>query len=97
MSNTTTITFPRLAELLKAELKLQALHDGGVDNWDWYSESGPDKEEMRAIDKSAKDGTLTAGDASDSWEEYIDDDDSVDDSERTDEDDSVHGKDEVDW
>jgi len=59
MSNTTTITFPRLAELLKAELKLQALHDGGVDNWDWYGDSMPDEADLDAIDEAAKMGTLT--------------------------------------
>ena len=60
MSNTTTITFPRLAELLKAELELQALHDGGVDNWDWYDDSMPDEADLDAIDEAAKAGTLTA-------------------------------------
>lgn len=29
----------RLKELLKAELKLMALENGGVDNWSWYSDS----------------------------------------------------------
>ena len=29
----------RLAELEKAERKLSALEAGGVDNWEWYSES----------------------------------------------------------
>lgn len=26
-------------DLLKAQRKLQALEDGGVDNWEWYSEA----------------------------------------------------------
>jgi len=96
MSNTTTITFPRLAELLKAELELQALHNGGVDNWDWYSDSLPDRKELRAIDKEAKEGTLTAGEASERWEEDVYDEDSVDDSERTDDDDSIYNNDHLD-
>lgn len=29
----------RLEELLKAEAKLQALENAGVDNWQWYSEA----------------------------------------------------------
>lgn len=29
----------RLEELLKAEAKLQALENAGVDNWEWYSEA----------------------------------------------------------
>lgn len=29
----------RLIELIVAELNLNALEGGGVDNWDWYGES----------------------------------------------------------
>ncbi len=29
----------RMEELLRAEKKLNALQDGGVDNWEWYEES----------------------------------------------------------
>lgn len=28
----------RLAKLLRHEIKLLALQDGGVDNWDWYDD-----------------------------------------------------------
>ena len=34
-----TISVNRYASLLRKEAKLQALDDGGVDNWDWYGES----------------------------------------------------------
>lgn len=34
-----TISSDRYEELLKAEAELNALHAGGVDNWDWYDES----------------------------------------------------------
>lgn len=33
------ITRQRYEELLMAEKELMALHAGGVDNWEWYSES----------------------------------------------------------
>lgn len=33
------LTEARIKELLKAERKLNALEAGGVDNWEWYSES----------------------------------------------------------
>ena len=33
------ITAKRLKELERAESKLNALESGGVDNWEWYSES----------------------------------------------------------
>lgn len=36
---TVTITQKRLDELEKAEAKLQALQNGGVDNWEWYDDS----------------------------------------------------------
>lgn len=58
---TTTIKLSRLAELLKAEAKLNALYNGGVDAWDWYGDSLPDSEELDAIDEAAENGTLTAG------------------------------------
>lgn len=34
-----TISQKRYKELLEAEKELSALHAGGVDNWEWYSES----------------------------------------------------------
>lgn len=39
----------RLRELLKAELRLMALENGGVDNWSWYSDSLSDflKEDLK--------------------------------------------------
>lgn len=33
------ISEKRLKELERAAAKLQALENGGVDNWEWYSES----------------------------------------------------------
>ena len=41
MNQVPVITIPegRYAELVKAEKKLNALEEGGVDNWEWYSES----------------------------------------------------------
>jgi hypothetical protein len=39
MSATITITRARLLSLLEAERLLFALEAGGVDNWDWYSDS----------------------------------------------------------
>lgn len=32
-------TDTQLVELYVSDLKLQALENGGVDNWDWYDES----------------------------------------------------------
>lgn len=32
----------RLKELIEAELRLEALRSGGVDNWEWYGESNCD-------------------------------------------------------
>lgn len=29
---------PKLAKLLRHEIELLALQNGGVDNWDWYDE-----------------------------------------------------------
>ena len=37
--NEIRVSTTRLAQLEKAEKKLQALEAGGVDNWEWYSES----------------------------------------------------------
>lgn len=34
-----TISLKRYRELLDSEKKLNALEAGGVDNWEWYSES----------------------------------------------------------
>lgn len=35
----TTIDKKRLKELEKAEAKLNALENGGVDNWEWYDQA----------------------------------------------------------
>lgn len=32
------VRVPRLAKLLRHEIELLALQDGGVDNWDWYDD-----------------------------------------------------------
>jgi hypothetical protein len=34
-----TLTIERYVELLKSEECLSRLESGGVDNWDWYSDS----------------------------------------------------------
>lgn len=39
------ISKEELVELLYSNFKLMALESGGVDNWDWYSESINDFEE----------------------------------------------------
>jgi hypothetical protein len=39
MSETVTISKKRHDRLCRVEAELNALHAGGVDNWDWYSES----------------------------------------------------------
>ena len=39
MSEIVTITLKESSELLAARDELNALHAGGVDNWEWYSES----------------------------------------------------------
>ena len=52
----------RLGELLKAELALNALENGGVDAWDWHGESLRDAgyyTGAKLIDAAVKDGTLT--------------------------------------
>ena len=36
---TVTITVEEYTQLLDAQNKLSALENGGVDNWEWYSES----------------------------------------------------------
>jgi hypothetical protein len=57
---TVEISLERLAELLKSEARLIALECGGVDNWDWYSESlDSADEEIEKIDARLEDGTLT--------------------------------------
>lgn len=45
------ITEERLKELLEAEASLLALECGGVDNWDWYSDSLEDHYEEPTITK----------------------------------------------
>ena len=32
------VRVPRLAKLLRHEIELLALQNGGVDNWDWYGD-----------------------------------------------------------
>ena len=67
MTRTIEIELPRLAQLLKAELKLEALECAGVDNWEGYSESlresgdtyGSYWDEAAKIDAALADGTLT--------------------------------------
>jgi hypothetical protein len=39
MEPTVTITTKEYESLLEDQKILQALYDGGVDNWEWYSES----------------------------------------------------------
>lgn len=39
MTNEVKITKRYLKDLERAQAKLQALEAGGVDNWEWYSES----------------------------------------------------------
>lgn len=51
-----TISRDRLLELLDSERKLQALEAGGVDNWDWYSDSLEEhytEPSMEDVDKEA--------------------------------------------
>ncbi len=38
------ISVERFLKLLNAERILNALYDGGVDNWEWYEDSLPDGE-----------------------------------------------------
>lgn len=52
MSETITITKEEHNRLRRAELFLEALEAGGVDNWDWYSEACDD------FMKSAKEAGL---------------------------------------
>ena len=37
------VRVPRLAKLLRHEIELLALQDGGVDNWDWYGDCFTEK------------------------------------------------------
>lgn len=39
IEETITISKKRYYELLEAEDRLECLEAGGVDNWDWYSDS----------------------------------------------------------
>lgn len=41
------ISVKRYLKLLNDERTLQHLHNGGVDNWEWYSESLPEEEILR--------------------------------------------------
>ena len=41
------ISVERYLKLLNDERTLKHLHAGGVDNWEWYSESLPDEEILR--------------------------------------------------
>ena len=36
---TVTISKAKYDELVRDQQELQALHEGGVDNWEWYGES----------------------------------------------------------
>lgn len=47
---TVTMTKRRYLTLLSAEIKLQMLEAGGVDNWEWYGESlNPEDEESYSV------------------------------------------------
>lgn len=37
------VRVPRLEKLLRHEIELLALQDGGVDNWDWYGDCFTEK------------------------------------------------------
>lgn len=55
--NNIIVPAERLAELLKAEHELTLLEAGGVDNWEWYSESlrgDADDEELEPLRKFEK-------------------------------------------
>lgn len=39
LTDYTTISVDELESLRKDSFELQCLHAGGVDNWEWYSES----------------------------------------------------------
>ena len=54
MQDTITITKNEYTRLLRAELFLQALEAGGVDNWDWYGEAYND-----FLKSAYEDGLLT--------------------------------------
>lgn len=41
-----TISKKRFIDLINTERKLRALSAGGVDNWDWYSDSLEEWEEL---------------------------------------------------
>lgn len=51
MSNSVKIDKKRLVELERAEKKLHALENGGVDNWEWYSEAMKPYNEENEIDE----------------------------------------------
>lgn len=53
------ITESRLQELLEAEATLIALECGGVDNWDWYSESISEHYEEPTIEEALNLGAIT--------------------------------------
>lgn len=44
------IDYNRYSELLKRERELEALEAGGVDNWEWYSESLAPLRKERAVE-----------------------------------------------
>ncbi len=55
-----TINKERLEDLLRTERKIKALEAGGVDNWDWYSESlqefnKQEEDEKRFLDLLSED------------------------------------------
>lgn len=39
MKNKVEISISEYEELLKSEVKLRLLEEGGVDNWEWYGDS----------------------------------------------------------
>lgn len=57
---TVEISLDRLAALLITEAKYYALQGGGVDAWDWYSDSLESADaEIESIRERLADGTLT--------------------------------------
>lgn len=41
-----SLTGDDIKRMIRAEIKLQHLENGGVDNWEWYGESLPDSDEI---------------------------------------------------
>lgn len=51
MTHEVKITKKYLKSLERAAAKLQALEDGGVDNWEWYGESLKDFRKQEELDE----------------------------------------------